>query len=148
MIFFKKSSPFINNRILKLKRLEANLDDIESEIFNVYQKLGQEVYKIHGKGQRLPKELNKSFKELWRFEKRKLVTLKEIDKVNARLFRAEKEPSVEMIYTNICPKCQVVLLPEAKFCAECGSKATRLRRQKKAKKIIVKPNKKTKKTKK
>ncbi len=143
-LFKKISSPFVSNRILKIKRLESNLEDLEAELFNDYQKIGQVVYKIHQKGQRLPKELNKLFKEIWKIDKKKIVTLKEIDKVTARLLRAEEEPSVQMIYTNVCPKCEVVLLPEAKFCAECGTKAKKLKRQKKAKKISVEANRKPK----
>lgn len=143
-LFKKISSPFVNNRVLKIKRLESNLEDLEADIFNNYQKVGQVTYKLHQKGQRLPKELNKLFKEIWKIEKKKIVTLKEIDKVTARLLRAEEESSVEMLYTNICPKCQVVLLPEAKFCAECGTKAKKLKRQKKTKKILVKTNRKSK----
>jgi ribosomal protein L40E len=136
-IFKKLPSPFVSNRLLKIKRLESNLEDLETELSSIYQEVGRQTYGFSRKEERLPKKLNKLCQKIWKIERKKTITLKEIDKVTARLFLEEKEPSVEIVYTNICPKCQIILSPDAHFCSECGSKASRLRRKKKIQKIPI-----------
>lgn len=98
----KKSGEF-----LSISKLMLAISSEESNIKDIYAKIGEKIYKRHERGKFEDKEFEEYFKDIERCKKEIRELKREIDKVKN---------------IKLCNICGCEMKKGAKFCPECGGK--------------------------
>lgn len=93
--------------LFSISKIMLAISSEESNIKEIYSKIGERIYKRHEKGKFDDKELEDCFKEIEKSKKEIRELKKEIDKIKN---------------IKLCNICGAEMKKEAKFCPECGGK--------------------------